>query len=578
MDIGGVRILYVPPPPVDPLKSLAPPGLESTKGVLSITFRADDGELLSDSNATSTITVIAKPRASDVVIVVPSLVPKNLSGRVPDTATEYYDGVFPAPTRVPLWPTNVTFVACGDQTLEKRDRLHSMLYSLPSAGTGTLFALRSPDTGWYDANGDVVNPPIKGEPYQSEFGSGSQQQVNPAYAAQAKIDNPLRQILYEPIPVTHDDPVGYNATFLYRVCVVEPSTNSCGEYSDFAKVTMVVRRQNQPPTATPPTLTVLREALDAVHGVTLTLTGLDVEDGADVAPAVVRPPGAAGSCGDGSSSCGTLYQVNSATGERGEAFSPSDCTRASPCFVTDLHRRVVYVPDANGRDLSGPSGAAYCTLQFAVSDGDLFSVPADVTIRVNAAPTVPATIRRVFVDEDSSGVLPLPLLATDTDGDELTFFFTAMTGSTLRPEFFDVDGYHDPSTARRGAALSASDVPQALTPGSDRVWFRPRPNATGNLTGCCPTRTCVGDSGDFTVRSTCAECAACEVGRGCGRPTMVLSRHHHFPLASVHIFFIFLFFFQSRLRPQASSLKPQASSLDHVTFQSPTSLKTRFLF
>ena len=65
---------------------------------------------------------------------------------------------------------------------------------------------------------------------------------------------------------------------------------------------------------------------------------------------------------------------------RGAAFSASDCNYAAPCFVTDPHRRVIFVPGAGGRDASGPSALAYCTVQFVVSDGAMLSVPADVAI------------------------------------------------------------------------------------------------------------------------------------------------------------------------------------------------------
>jgi len=56
----------------------------------------------------------------------------------------------------------------------------------------------------------------------------------------------------------------------------------------------------------------------------------------------------------------------------------------------------------------------------------------DVPIRINAAPSVPASARRVFVDEDSGGILPLDLLATDPAGDVVTFFITRMTGRVFQ--------------------------------------------------------------------------------------------------------------------------------------------------
>ena len=72
VDIGGVKILYVPPPAVNSAVSLAPEGLESTNGVLTVEYLADDGALRSSSVA-STITLVPKPRADDVVIHVTPL-------------------------------------------------------------------------------------------------------------------------------------------------------------------------------------------------------------------------------------------------------------------------------------------------------------------------------------------------------------------------------------------------------------------------------------------------------------------------------------------------------------------------
>jgi hypothetical protein len=237
-----------------------------------------------------------------------------------------------------------------------------------------LYAILASAEGWYDSDGNVIEPPIKGMPYKSSPGS---QQVNPDFLAEAHISNDLRQILYEPVPIAHDG-AGYNASFLYRVCVTAiqgDTSRDCEEYSDFTKVTMVVDRHNLPPVAVAPSTTTLREGMDATHGVTLTLGGTDPE-GTAVTPAVVRTPGVAASCGDGGVSCGTLYQVDWA-GKPGAAFSPSSCTYNSPCFVTDPHRRVIFVPAVTGRDASGPFNPAYCTVQFVVSDGSLLSTPAD---------------------------------------------------------------------------------------------------------------------------------------------------------------------------------------------------------
>ena len=77
LDIRDVKILYVPPPAVNPAVSLAPRGTESTRGVITVEYVADDGALRSTSVA-STITYVPKPRADDVVIRVTPLAPKTL--------------------------------------------------------------------------------------------------------------------------------------------------------------------------------------------------------------------------------------------------------------------------------------------------------------------------------------------------------------------------------------------------------------------------------------------------------------------------------------------------------------------
>ena len=108
-------MLYVPPPPATPDVSLAPEGLESTAGVLSVSFKSHDGELFSDAVATSTVTYEPKPRAKHVRIETPTLVPKTISG-VPTSDAAYYDSVQPVPGRVTLAPTEASFELCGDDS------------------------------------------------------------------------------------------------------------------------------------------------------------------------------------------------------------------------------------------------------------------------------------------------------------------------------------------------------------------------------------------------------------------------------------------------------------------------------
>jgi hypothetical protein len=88
---------------------------------------------MSTSVATSTITVVPKPRAPELVIHLPSLIPKDLAGRVPNSAMEYYDGVDAVTTRVPLWPTAPTLAACGNLDWSERGGAVQVEFSLSIA-------------------------------------------------------------------------------------------------------------------------------------------------------------------------------------------------------------------------------------------------------------------------------------------------------------------------------------------------------------------------------------------------------------------------------------------------------------
>ena len=105
-----------------------------------------------------------------------------------------YAGVSPNVVRVPMVPTDPTFDMCGDQTTTPKLRLYTMVYNLPT--TGLLYKIQTPSQGWYDSDGNVVDPPIKDRPYQLAPGF---QQINPNFAnAQGHISNDIRQVLYEP--------------------------------------------------------------------------------------------------------------------------------------------------------------------------------------------------------------------------------------------------------------------------------------------------------------------------------------------------------------------------------------------
>jgi hypothetical protein len=201
--------------------SLAPEGLESTNGVLTVEYLADDGALRSSSVA-STITLVPKPRADDVVIHVTPLQPKTLvpARRVPVSAMEYYSGVSVGYVRVPLFPTDATQALCGDQAVNEADRVHTMLYSLPANDDGQLWSLQAPDGfggAFYDVSGNLIDEanPNPGGLYTTSL---SQMQVNPDYfgtQVEKRVDNEPRQVLFLPEAPAHGDP-GYNASFTFR--------------------------------------------------------------------------------------------------------------------------------------------------------------------------------------------------------------------------------------------------------------------------------------------------------------------------------------------------------------------------
>ena len=189
--------------------------------MLTVEYLADDGALRSSSVA-STITLVPKPRADDVVIHVTPLQPKTLvpASRVPVSAMEYYSGVSVGYVRVPLFPTDATQALCGDQAVDEVDRVHTMLYSLPANDDGQLWSLQAPDGyggAFYDVDGNLIEAanPNPGGLYTTSL---SQMQVNPDYfgtQVEKRVDNEPRQVLFLPEAPAHGDP-GYNASFTFR--------------------------------------------------------------------------------------------------------------------------------------------------------------------------------------------------------------------------------------------------------------------------------------------------------------------------------------------------------------------------
>ena len=504
VDTRGRSILYVPPPPANPDVSLAPEGLESTAGVLTVTFKSHDGELFSDAVATSTVTYEPKPRAKHVRIETPTLVPKTISG-VPTSDAAYYDGVQPVPVRVTLAPTEASFELCGDASLPEETRVLSVVTSLPAVGS--LHTVVEPSNGWYlpGVSGALREPPIVGLPF-GRLNIPGFVRVDPSAGAEHVVEAEIRQVLYTPTTIPEGGDA-YETTFSFRTCVgilAADGVPFCDAYGDETTVTIAVSPRPLPPTAIAPVVrTARQDSKDADRGVVFSLSGTDADGDDDaLTPAIVLTPGFAISCGDGTSRCGTLYQVT-ADGERGAAF-PTTCNSRAPCDVVDSLRRVMFVPDAGGRDPGGVTGRPYCTVRFVVRDATgMVSQPADVALRVNAKPVVNPAPRRVFVDENSAGALPVAFQATDSDGDDITIIVLTKPETHYGvPEFYGVD-----QSGGRGAPLRSDGTATELPAKSLDVWFEPPRGVVGNLTGCCEARTCRQATTPFPVESTCAECS-----------------------------------------------------------------------
>ena len=302
------------------------------------------------------------------------------------------------------------------------------------------------------------------------------------------------------------------------------------------------------PVATPPTIRLAREDADVTRGIVFSLEGsLDASadpTGALAAGRLVAVLTAPLLCGERASvekpfvTCGALFQVTP-DGEKGEAIPLASCASSasvdSACAVRDSAKRVWFAPEPGGRDPAGPSGAAYATLSFVVVDvvaaaespyavdADRRSETAVAPVRVNAKPIVPSAPRRTFVDSDRAGVLPLELVATDADGDEVSIEITSalpgnapvlgtrLFGGGARGRRLSARAGEDeaaesewravaPDGVTPGAGLLSGSTLHALTPGSKRIWFAPR--GVGASDACCPERVCAG----VLVAATCAPC------------------------------------------------------------------------
>ena len=288
------------------------------------------------------------------------------------------------------------------------------------------------------------------------------------------------------------------------------------------------------PTATPPTLRLLREDADVTKGITFSLAGsLDntIDPTGEFAnkrlAAVITAPILCGDTESIGATCGKLFQVTP-DGYKGEELVTDTCTADSnidsQCKVTDYNNRVLFVPQPGGADLDGTNGAPYASVTYAVVDtvqvgspynsvNDQRSNSAVVSIRVNAKPKVDDSLRRVFVESDFDAALPLLFLATDSDGDEVTIQtvgllpgYTPVLGTrsgigvndpgivTPEPEWHLVDG------SSKGHSLPSDGIGVALPPGSQKIWFSP--SGVGDSDTCCPARVCLG----VNVPATCRPC------------------------------------------------------------------------
>ena len=301
------------------------------------------------------------------------------------------------------------------------------------------------------------------------------------------------------------------------------------------------------PVATPPSIRLAREDADVTRGIVFSLEGaLDASvadpTGALAKTRLVPVLTAPLLCGEPATpanpfvTCGSLFQVTP-DGEKGEEIPLASCASPSAgadsaCAVRDAKKRVWFAPEPGGRDPSGPSGAAYATVSFVVIDNaftlsgspyyasaeDRRSETAVAAVRVNAKPVVPSAPRKVFVDSDFDGVLPLELLASDQDGDQVFIEITSalpgkapVLGTRLFANGRDSNQGGETNEASEwrlvaadgvspGANLLSGSTSHALTPGSNRVWFAPR--GVGASDACCPARTC----GGMRVEATCEPC------------------------------------------------------------------------
>ena len=303
------------------------------------------------------------------------------------------------------------------------------------------------------------------------------------------------------------------------------------------------------PVATPPSIRLAREDADVTRGIVFSLEGaLDAASVADptgalAATRLVAVLTAPLLCGEPATAanpivtCGSLFQVTP-DGEKGEEIPLAACASSSAgadsaCAVRDAKKRVWFAPEPGGRDPSGPSGAAYATVSFVVvdnahdagwpyyaSDADRRSATAVAAVRVNAKPVVPSAPRKVFVDSDFDGVLPLELLASDPDGDAVSIEITGalpgkepVLGTRLFAQHGGKHSNEGETNANQsewravaadgvspGAGLLSGSTLHALTPGSTRVWFAPR--GVGASDACCPARAC----GGMQVEATCEPC------------------------------------------------------------------------
>ena len=235
----------------------------------------------------------------------------------------------------------------------------SVVTSLPAVGS--LHTVVEPSNGWYlpGVSGALREPPIVGLPF-GRLNIPGFVRVDPSAGAEHVVEAEIRQVLYTPTTIPEGGDA-YETTFSFRTCVgILAADRRSVLRRDGSRDH---RHDRGVPAPVTPDGDRARRSNRATgfrgRGPRRRLFALG--DGRRRRRRRIDPPRSCSSRvrryraeDDGTSRCGTLYQVT-ADGERGAAF-PTTCNSRAPCDVVDSLRRVMFVPDAGGRDPGGVAG------------------------------------------------------------------------------------------------------------------------------------------------------------------------------------------------------------------------------